>query len=166
MDCKLIGSFFEIISMVADERRTPRDYGGEYLLYHSELNFINTISSNPEANARELAKLLNITQGAVTQVANKLEKKKLIEKYAIKGNSKERYYRLTSEGERVRLGHIAYHEEANEKLCSYFCSLSSEESKVLLGFFDKLRECMPVSVFSCRDEAGCKNSAARKKEFI
>lgn len=165
MDCKLIGSFFEIISMVADEQKTPKNYGGQHLLYHSELNFINAIYSNPEANARELAELLNVTQGAITQVADKLVKKKLIEKYSIKGNSKERYYRLTSEGERVRLSHIAYHEEANTKLCDYFCSLGSEESKILLNFFEKFKECMPASAFSCRNEMGCKNNTAERRNL-
>lgn len=165
MDCELIESFFDIFDMIVDEQRTPRDYGDAHLLYHSELNFIDAIHKYPEANAGKLSEVLGITQGAITQVANKLIRRKLIEGYANKGNKKNKYYRLTPEGESVIQGHQDYHEEANRKLCQYFCSLSADEAAVILRLFAQIKECMPVSVFACQANDGCRNSAARKKEL-
>lgn len=160
MECKLIHVFFEMMSMIAKEQRTPRDYGNSCLLYHSELNFISTIHSNPKANAKELAELLGVTQGAVTQVAGRLAAKNLIEPYTVTGNKKERYYKITPMGESIRLRHHAYHAKANAEICKYFCSLNEEESAAIFSFFEKMKECMPVSLFACQSEAGCKSNIA------
>ncbi len=164
MSCELIGGFFEIIEMIIEEQKTPRSYGEDLTLYHSELNFIDTIYEYPEANARELAEILGITQGAVTQVAAKLSGKGLIESYFAEGNKKEKYYKITPEGERVRQGHHEYHEKANAEMCRYFSSLNQDEVKVLLNFFEKVKAYMPVSEFTCLSNRGCGNSLIGRKE--
>lgn len=164
MECKLIGGLLDIVGIVVEEQRRPRKYNETHLLYHAEMNLIEAIHENPQANARILSEILDITQGAVTQVTGKLFKKKLIEQYTMPGNKKEKYYRLTTEGERIRRGHQEYHKEANQKLCQYFCSLSDADAKVIFDFLEKIKECMPVSEFACRSDVGCRSSVERKKE--
>lgn len=166
MKCEIMNEFFQIIRMIIEEQKIPREYGEGHLLYHSELNLIDAIHENPRANARELSEILGITQGAITQVAGKLTDKKLIESYGVEGNRKERYYKITSAGEKVRIGHQEYHEKANEEMCRYFCSLTREETKTILSFFNQLKECMPVSVFPCMVRGECSTGTIRKDESL
>ncbi|WP_349947858.1 MarR family transcriptional regulator [Lacrimispora sp. BS-2] len=164
MECKLIGNLFEVIAMITDEQRIPQIYSESNLLYHAELNLIDTIYDHPHANARMLSEIMGVTQGAITQMTVKLTEKKLIEGYKMPGNKKEKYYRLTAEGKQARLKHQEYHSEANQKLCQYFCSLSDASAKVILDFFEKVKECMPISEFACQSGGSCGRAMERKEE--
>ncbi|HCD44849.1 MAG TPA: MarR family transcriptional regulator [Lachnoclostridium sp.] len=164
MECKLVGNLFDVIAMITDEQRSPQKYSESHLLYHAEMSLIDAIYEHPDANARMLSEIMGVTQGAITQMTAKLSEKKLIERYKMPGNKKEKYYRLTSEGEQARLGHQEYHSEANQKLCQYFCSLSDANARVILDFFEKVKECMPISEFACQSGFGCRNNIERKEE--
>lgn len=163
MNCELISSFFEIVDMIVNEQRTPKDYG-DGLLYHAEITFLDTIHTHPGAIAKELAEVLGVTRGAVTQVAAKLSAKGLIEGYTLPGDKRERRYRTTARGEQIRAMHQEYHRRANETMRSYFCSLKEEETATLRSFFDKVRECMPVSEFACCGQGTCSCGAEKKGE--
>ncbi|WP_198018263.1 MarR family transcriptional regulator [Lacrimispora indolis] len=164
MECKLIGNLFDVIAMITDEQRCPQKYNESHLLYHAEMNLIDTIYEHPNANARMLSEIMGVTQGAITQMTAKLTEKNLIEQYKLSGNKKEKYYRLTQEGDKARLGHQEYHSEANQKLCQYFCSLSDANARVILDFFEKVKECMPISEFACQSGGSCGNGMERKEE--
>ena len=164
MECKLIGNLFDVIAMITDEQKCPQKYNESHLLYHAEMNLIDTIYEHPNANARMLSEIMGVTQGAVTQMTSKLTEKKLIEQYRLSGNKKEKYYRLTLEGDQARLGHQEYHSLANQKLCQYFCSLSDANARVILDFFEKVKECMPISEFACQSGDNCGNGMERKEE--
>ena len=78
-------------------------------------------------SASELSEKLGITNGAVTQVADKLLKKKLIEKYKKADNRKTVYFKLTKEGIVAYNNHEKFHASFNEKLAAYLNSLSKKE---------------------------------------
>jgi DNA-binding MarR family transcriptional regulator len=150
MECTPAEMFFDVVGMIEAEKKTPRDYDDGGFLYHAELNLLDAVYAHPGANAKELSEYLGVTQGAVTQLTGKLVKKKLVERYTTAANRKEKYYRLTPEGESARCGHQTYHGEANERLCRYFRSLNESETKLIFDFLTEIKECMPISAFSCR----------------
>ena len=86
--------------------KKPRTFGTQHKLYQSEIHFTN---------------------GAVTQVADKLLKKKLIEKYKKADNKKTVYFKLTKEGTVAYNNHEKFHAGFNEKLAAYLSSLSKKE---------------------------------------
>lgn len=149
MNCRLTNKFFQIVSVINDNQKTARDYGIGHLLFGAEIKLIETIHQYPEINACELSEKLAITKGALTQLSDKLIRKGLAESYAKSGNRKEKYYKLTALGEKTRLVHQEHHAEANKALCRYFCSLSTEESRAIYEFLDKILELMPICEFSC-----------------
>ena len=57
--------------------KKPRTFGTQHKLYQSEIHFIEAIGLSGDYSASELSEKLGITNGAVTQVADKLLKKKL-----------------------------------------------------------------------------------------
>lgn len=125
------------------EMKQCRDYGTGHLLYHSEVHLIVAIFKHPEANASELAQALGITNGAVTQVANKLSKKGLIDKYKLNGNKKDTYFRLTEQGEQVYWGHERHHEKIYAMVKEYLDSLEQDQINAIITFLDKMIEGVP-----------------------
>ena len=64
------------ITVLNAEKKTPRDYGIGFSLYHSEIRLLDTIAVHAGENSSALAARLGITKGAITQVVKKLTEKK------------------------------------------------------------------------------------------
>ena len=107
--------------------KKPRTFGTQHKLYQSEIHFIEAIGLDGGYSASELSEKLGITNGAVTQVADKLLKKKLIEKYKKADNKKTVYFKLTNEGTVAYKNHEKFHAGFNKKLEAYLSSLSKKE---------------------------------------
>lgn len=151
MLCEVISKYFNNLDSYLNDEKSPRDYGSGQLLYQSEINFINAIYNNPESNAMELSKKLNITRGAVTQYGNKLEEKGIVTRYLKEGNKKEKYYKLTDLGYKVVSGYIQYHKNANKEICNYLSSLTPEEISIITEFLDRISD-LPVT--KCNFDSG------------
>ena len=114
--------------------KKPRSFGTSELLHQSEIHFIDAIGIDSEINASQLSDKLHISNGAITQVADKLLKKKLIEKYKIETNKKEVYFRLTEQGKVAYESHRKFHQDLCDKIIAYLKGLSPEQIKGILGF--------------------------------
>lgn len=154
MNCQVTEKLFHIIGLLEDDQRRPRDYGTGQPLYHSEVSFLEAVAKHPDANVSEMARLLGITKGAVTQMYIKLEKKRLLSIHLDAGNRKEKYFSLTEAGETVRAGHQAIHAQTNARLCGYLSALDSGELSVIQDFLEHLEQCVPFCDFMCRCEVG------------
>lgn len=154
MQCKIVKRYFASISALMDEEKKPRTYGTSHLLYHSEINLIDSIYRHQECNAMTLSQVMEITRGAVTQIGNQLEEKGLITRYLKSGNKKEKYYRLTELGDKIRQGHEQYHREANENICMYLSTLGESDVKLIMEFLDRIST-LSISDFECMSDCGC-----------
>ena len=133
---KLIYSF----NKINEQSKKSRDYGTGHLLHQAEIHAIQAVKNHSQANASELAKVLGITNGAVTQVIGKLKKKDFVDKYYLNNNRKEVYFKLTKEGEVAFKGHEKHHQEMNSKVLKYLDGLENDKIKVINDFFDKFNE--------------------------
>ncbi len=96
---KNIGETFNrIINKFSSIEKKPRDFGIGDLLYPSEIHNIEIIGRNPGINVTNLAKKLGVTKGAVSQIVNKLERKKLVAKFRDSNNEKEVMLKLQKRG--------------------------------------------------------------------
>jgi len=123
--------------------KKPQNFGTNQQLYQSEIHFIDAIGISEEINASQLSSKLDITNGAVTQVAQKLIQKKLIEKYKKETNKKEVYFKLTELGRVAYENHKAFHKELDDKLIEYLKGLSQEQIEGLLGLVAITEEHLP-----------------------
>jgi DNA-binding MarR family transcriptional regulator len=145
-----MNNYFEIIEkMTAVQYRInlndkkPKKFGTNQLLYQSEIHFIDAIGKNKEINASQLSSKLDITNGAVTQISQKLLQKKLIEKYKKETNKKEVYFKLTELGEIAYENHKAFHKELNDRTIEYLEGLSQEQIKGILGLISIAEDHLP-----------------------
>jgi DNA-binding MarR family transcriptional regulator len=165
MDCLLSDKFFSLINSIYNEHKIPKDYGVGGDLYFSETKLIDVIYNNPNINAGEYSNILGITKGALTQLMNKLIQKKLAFSYTKDGNKKEKYYTLTSLGEKARKAHLEHYLQGNKALCQYFSSLNTDDTKVILDFLDKIIKLVPICEFSCSSDADNKKNCMCQEEI-
>ncbi len=123
--------------------KKPRSFGTSELLHQSEIHFIDAIGIDSEINASQLSEKLSISNGAITQVADKLLKKKLIEKYKLETNKKEVYFKLTKQGKVAYESHRKFHQDICDKIIAYLKGLSPEQIKGILGFIAVSDENLP-----------------------
>jgi len=101
-------------SYVALEK-TPRRFGTDRLLHMGEINTIDAVGRLPDINITELARELEVTKGAVSQMVKKLEKKGCLVATKKPGNDKEVALSLTEEG-RVAFEYHRRHHAGLEKM--------------------------------------------------
>ena len=123
--------------------KKPRSFGTSELLHQSEIHFIDAIGIDSEVNASQLSDKLHISNGAITQVADKLLKKRLIEKYKLETNKKEVYFKLTEQGKVAYESHRKFHQNLCDKMIAYLKGLSPEQIKGILGFIAVSDENLP-----------------------
>lgn len=161
MNCKVAEQIFEIIHLLDEEKKQPKDYGTGIPLYHAEAIFLDTLARYPGENVSSLSARLDITKGAVTKLSGKLLSKGLIEITRRDDNKKEKYVCLTALGRQTVLGHQQFHQHANQKLCDYISTLNYEETTLIFQFLNHLKECVPFCEFQC----GCSRDKKEVTEY-
>jgi DNA-binding MarR family transcriptional regulator len=133
----------KIQTRINSNDKKPRSFGTSQLLHQSEIHFIDAIGPGNGLNASRVSQKLGITNGAVTQIADKLLRKKLILKYKKEDNKKEVYLKLTEEGEMAFESHNAFHKELNDKMIAYLDDLSGEQKEAIFGLMDVIEQYLP-----------------------
>ncbi len=105
---EIINLFMQAFQKYCQMEKQPMDIGNGLKLYHAEIHTIADIGKNPEINITDLAKIQDVTKGAVSQQVNKLVKKQYVAKFR-GDNEKELKLRLTDKGSEVFKIHEEYH---------------------------------------------------------
>lgn len=132
----IVEKMFRAFNEMNERAKQPRGYGTEQLLYQSEIHTISVICNHESVNASELAQIMGITKGAITQVVNKLIQKGLVEKYNLPGNKKEVYFSLTESGRIANEAHCRYHDRIHGRVIEYLDKLNKEKLEAIEQFFD------------------------------
>lgn len=148
MKCETISKYFSAVNAIHESRKEPLYHIHTTPIFHSEISFMETIQKNPDANAVELSKIINVTRGAITQWGNKLEEKGIVKRYQKEGNKKEKYYLLTEFGETILEKHAQHCDDANTKICQYLSNLDSKERAAIINFLETVSH-LPISEFEC-----------------
>ncbi len=106
----LIDLFLKILHLYSVIGRKPKDYGTGDLLYVAEIHTITMVGKNREINMTQLAEMMGVTKGAISQTIRKLVHKNLIIK-SNTTNRKEFSLRLSEKGNIVYKGQEAVQKE-------------------------------------------------------
>jgi len=133
--------FLTIVELAAQLEKTPRRFGTEEPLTSREIHIIEASGDNAETlSVTDLARLLGITKGAVSQNLKKMEKKGLTRKIDDPQNSSRSIVKLTSKGKTAYYAHKHWHETMDGGFKSYFMDLEAEKIDFLLDFIDKVED--------------------------
>jgi DNA-binding MarR family transcriptional regulator len=106
----LIDQFLKILNLYSVISRKPKDYGTGDLLYFTEVHTISTVGKNKAVNMTQLADIMGVTRGAISQTIRKLVTKNLIIKSNAR-NMKEINLRLSGKGMIVYRGMQSFQQE-------------------------------------------------------
>jgi DNA-binding MarR family transcriptional regulator len=106
----LIDLFLKILHLYSVIGRKPKDYGTGDLLYLAEIHTITMVGKNKEINMTQLADMMGVTKGAISQTIRKLVSKNFITR-SNDNNRKEINLKLSEKGLVVYRGQESFQKE-------------------------------------------------------
>lgn len=139
--------FVQIVKLYEELERTPRRFGTDEYLSSSEIHLIELIGDNNESlSVTDLAGLIGITKGAVSQHLKKLEKKGLTIKEEDPKNVSRSIAKLTSKGKAAYFSHKHWHEKMDGGYKAYFMNLERDKIKFLHEFLTRVEDFLTKAI--------------------
>ncbi len=112
----------------------PRKYTEDDSLYMREVHFVMEVGGMRTPTMGEVAQRLNVTQGAVTQMATRLEKKGYVIRSKDTRDRRMTTISLTEKGQILREEHIEYDKEEFDTVSKLLIEFSEEELVKLIEY--------------------------------
>jgi DNA-binding MarR family transcriptional regulator len=136
---EIFRKFVDLVKLYEKLEKTPRSFGTDEMLSGTEIHMIETIGDNDERlSVTDLAKLLGITKGAVSQTLKRLETKVLSSKEEDPENISRSIVKLTSKGKSAFFAHKSWHEIMDGGYKNYFMNLENSKVAFLIEFMDRV----------------------------
>ncbi|MDR1510420.1 MAG: MarR family transcriptional regulator [Synergistaceae bacterium] len=132
---------YKMLGLLSGEMKTARDYGTGFKIYHAEVHLLETIFNHEGVNLGKLSKILGMTNGAVSQTAQKLLDKALAETYQIPNNKKEVHFRLTDLGLKALDGHREHHAKIDAAFSDFVENRATKKDiQSIMKFMDAIMD--------------------------
>lgn len=139
-DVQLISrSILDLIDAFINLDKKARKFGTDKELFLSEIHFIDFVGTHKTYTISEIAKEMNITKGAVSQMVKKLEKKGLLEKYYDVSNQLKVFVKLTEKGEIAYQEHKKYHQGLDNYIAEIVKDYNLDEKRLIHDFLKEVR---------------------------
>ena len=130
--------FRQVMKLAIALEQTPRPFGTDELLTATEIHLVEIIGENGESlSVTDLAGLLGITKGAVSQTLKKLENKDLTMKHPDPENNSRAIVGLTTKGKTAFYAHRHWHETMDGGFKKYFENLNQDRIDFVVEFLTK-----------------------------
>ena len=134
------GKFQSIMRLTRELDKTPRPFGTDEPLSHSEIHLIEIIGDNRDLSVTDIGRHLGITKGAVSQNLKRLESKALSTKETDPKNLSRTLVTLTSKGYTAYYAHKHWHETMDGCFASYLDDMDEKDIKVVVRFLEKVED--------------------------
>ena len=119
----------------------PRKYNEEEEnLFMREVHFVVALGTEKHITMSDMASRLNITRGAVTQIATRLEKKGYIVRAKDPRDKRQTTVCLTEKGRLLCEEHIAYDRQKHIRASEYLGEFSDEDLAKFIRYEQLIRE--------------------------
>jgi DNA-binding MarR family transcriptional regulator len=134
------GKFQSIMRLTRELDKTPRPFGTDEPLSHSEIHLIEIIGDNRDLSVTDIGRHLGITKGAVSQNLKRLESKGFSTKEADPKNLSRTLVTLTSKGYTAYYAHKHWHETMDGGFAKYLEDMDENEITVIVRFIEKVED--------------------------
>lgn len=141
---QLMSLLDQVVNRMGTAHSPANDFGTGVPLYRAEIHTIQSIGQNPGINMTELARLMNVTKGAISQTVNKLERKELVRKTRIGTDNREVVLLLTDLGWNGYHNHEKYHAQTYNIVRQYFGDKFKSKLKTHTTVMNELNEIMDL----------------------
>lgn len=135
---EIMEQFVRIVNKFNRFEKVPMDFGVEEMLYPSEIHTIEAIGKHYRINVTELAELMGITKGAVSQMVNKLVCKQFVKKMKVARSEKAVFLELTPKGKKAFEGHEKFHKKMVMDFLKYAENISPKDFRKFKEIFTKI----------------------------
>ena len=133
--------FVRLVQLYEKLEKTPRSFGTDELLSSTEIHLIELIGDNKESlSVTDLARLIGVTKGAISQRLKKLEIKGLTVKKEDPQNISRSIVQLTSKGKAAFFSHKHWHEKMDGGYKTYFMNLDKDKVQFLHEFMARVED--------------------------
>ncbi|MCL2392721.1 MAG: MarR family transcriptional regulator [Oscillospiraceae bacterium] len=119
---------------------TDREYVANLNLHLRELHFLIAVGESEGTSMTEIAKHLEVSQGAATQIASRLLKKDLIVKVKEVADKRRTVITLTAQGERAYREYLRVDESRRAEVVSRMQEFSMQELEAILKHATLVKE--------------------------
>ncbi|MFT3985585.1 MAG: MarR family transcriptional regulator [Lachnospiraceae bacterium] len=106
----------------------------------AEIHLIDFIGNNSGCCVSDIAKSMQVTKGAVSQIVKKLEKKGYVVKTDDAGNKAKVIVRLTEKGRIAFNGHRQFHDHIDQRIFSIIDTYSEKDCQAICAFLQSVQE--------------------------
>lgn len=145
---KIQGKLQSIMAIALKLDKTSRKFGTDKNLSHAEVHLVEIIGDNRNLSVSDIARLLEVTKGAVSQRLKRLEKKEIIIKRPDPSNHSRSIVRLTSKGNISYWEHKHWHETMDGGFSEYLETLAEKDAAVVFDFLDKFEQFLDIRLKS------------------
>ncbi|MCP5103216.1 MAG: winged helix-turn-helix transcriptional regulator [bacterium] len=132
---------FENLRKLSEKlEKIPRKFGTDENISSAEIQLIEVVAENEGGSVTDLAKLLGITKGAVSQKLKRLESRGFIVKEEDPANISRSVVQLTNKGKTAYYAHQHWHETMDGGFKDYFLSLEQDKLDFLDEALGKMEE--------------------------
>ena len=140
----LINLLDQVMTRLNSVHASAYDYNTGIPLHRAEIHVIQAIGQNPGINISELAQVMNVTKGAISQIVTKLERKGLVRKSRFDTDNREVVALLTDLGWKGYHNHEEFHAQAYHAIREYFGSNFNSKIKTYTSVMNELNEIMDM----------------------
>lgn len=134
------GKFQSIMDLAQQLEKSPKKFGTNELMSHSEIHLIEIIGDNEGLSVTDISKHIGITKGAVSQSLKRLEIKGFSSKKTDPENLSRLIVMLTAKGQTAYWAHKHWHETMDGGFLKYLDRLDKEKLKIIIGFLEKTED--------------------------
>ncbi len=132
--------FKKVARLWTELEKKPHNFGDGQIVYHSEVFLLMHIEKYRGASVTDLAKILDMTKGSVSEVLKKLEKKEFIIKEQSPENASKIKIDISNKGREILEKHEKIHSNIESKFKRYYETLDEEKLFFLEEFFLKFED--------------------------
>lgn len=129
-----------VITEFYENDSRARTFGTDTELHHSEIHMLQCIAEHPDLHISGLARLLDITRGAASQTAQRLERKGMVIKEASPDDNKKIVLRLTPKGKTAVANHKDAHEKYDVLISDILAGANVSQRQFLEDFLQRLEQ--------------------------
>ncbi|MCF7942332.1 MAG: MarR family transcriptional regulator [Spirochaetia bacterium] len=118
--------------------RMTMTYGTDVKIHGAEIHMLCHIKRNPGSHISGIARSIDVTRGAVSQLVKKLEQKGLVRKAEHPENMKQLTLVLTEKGETAYAGHQRLHQRFSDSLEEVLVPYTDEQFHLISRFMKEL----------------------------
>lgn len=135
---EFVEQFLRVNNQLTQIQKIPIKIQSDIQLSTSAIHLIDVVGNHPPLNISELAEVLGVTKGAVSQQVSLLIKSDLIQSFQKPDNKKDKLLRLTEKGNAVYNSHNELHAELYLEIGNTLAALDTNQQRAVTHLLDRV----------------------------